>query len=83
MTITQALQPVVLPHVGTPACHLCGGQVHPDCDPKRVGWLACPFCGPVYMPLEGRLIRIHVACSLTEAGERAARVVLALEGVGR
>ena len=76
------VQSVALPHMGKPipTCHVCGGDVHSDSDPKRPGWLACTSCGPVYMPLAGRWIRVHIACSLAEASERAARVVLALEG---
>ncbi|HUW13620.1 MAG TPA: hypothetical protein VM537_28110 [Anaerolineae bacterium] len=75
------VQSVTVPHMGKPAtCHLCGGEVHSDCDPKRNGWLICTSCGPVWMPLAGRWIRVHVACSLAEASERAARLVLALEG---
>lgn len=75
-----AIQPraEVLPHMGK--CHLCGGTVGPDHDPRRHGWLVCPSCGPVWMPLGTRLIRIHVASSLQEASERAARLVLGLEG---
>jgi len=71
----------ILPHMGKlPTCHVCGGVVHSDCDPKRNGWLTCTSCGPVWMPLGDRWIRVHVACNLKEASERAARVVLALEG---
>jgi len=85
MTIAPArIQSAILPHMGKPAtCHLCGGAVAPDRDPRRPGWLTCTSCGPVWMPLGDRWIRVHVACSLQEAGERAARLVLALEGVGR
>ena len=82
-TIAPARTQVSLPHMGNPAtCPLCGGEVGPDRDPRRSGWLTCTSCGPAYMPLAGRYIRVHVACSLQEAGERAARLVLALEGMG-
>ena len=66
------------PHMGL-ACHLCGRPVHSDCDPKRNGWLACPTCGPVYMPLDGRLIQVHIACGLEEASRRVAELIVALE----
>lgn len=71
-----------IPHMGKPipTCHICGGEVDSDSDPKRNGWLTCTSCGPVWMPLGDRWIRVHVACSLAEASERAARLVLALEG---
>ena len=66
-------------HVGTLACHICGGPVHSDYDPKRKGWLACDRCGPVYMPLDGRYIQVHIACGLSEAAERVARLIVGLE----
>ena len=74
----------IRPHMGKlSTCHVCGGVVHSDCDPKRNGWLRCASCGPVWMPLEGHWIRVRLYCSLEEASERAARVVVALEGAGR
>lgn len=69
-----------LPDVGTLTCHLCGGEVHSDCDPQRNGWLHCASCGPAYMPLAGRWIRVHVACSLPEASERVGRLLIGLGG---
>ena len=60
-------------------CHICGRDVHSDYDPKRKGWLACPSCGPVWMPLGERWIRVQIAYSLEEASERTARALLALE----
>lgn len=64
-------------HVGM-ACHLCGGALHSDCDPKRKGWLSCSTCGPVYMPLRGKMVRVRVGCSLEEASRRGASVIVAL-----
>jgi len=83
MTIAPArAQPVTVPHTGNPipTCHICGGEVHSDSDPKRVGWLTCPICGPVWMPLAGRWVRVHVACSLPEASERVGRLLIGLGG---
>jgi hypothetical protein len=67
------------PHVGTHTCHVCGEALHFDCDPKRNGWLACPTCGPVYMPLDDHYIRVHLACGEEEAARRVARLIVALE----
>lgn len=79
MTIAPVrAQPVT--HMGELACHLCGGPVHSDCDPNRNGRLTCPACGPVWMHLDDRYIRIRIAVSLAEASERAAGIVLAVEG---
>ncbi len=64
------------PHVGMDTCHVCGGALHFDCDPKRSGWLSCETCGPVYMPLGERYIRIHIACSPEEAARRVAKLEL-------
>jgi len=69
----------VLSHAGQyPACHRCGGAVTPDPDPRRRGWLACPACGPVYMPVDGRFVRVSIECSLEEASERILRFDLQL-----
>jgi len=76
MTLSPALVQA-LPHVGK--CHICGGPIHCDSDPKRKGWLSCSTCGPVYMPLRGKMVRVRVGCGLEEASRRGAQLVVSLE----
>ena len=53
-----------------PTCHICGAPVAPDRDPRRPGWLACAHCGPVYLPLQGRYIRLTLHGGLEAAQAR-------------
>ena len=60
-----------VPAGGGPAtCHICGAPVAPDGSPRRPGWLACAHCGPVYLPLQGRYIRLTLHGGLEAAQAR-------------
>lgn len=74
MTVKQRSGRAVRGPARPTTCHTCGAEVLPDPDPRREGWLTCAACGPVYMPFQGRWIRIHIACSLEEAGRRVAQL---------